>query len=130
MSQRGGIPTLCRVRRPLTEIGQIRIQDRCRTSVTQGYTSRQLMDKPKRWMSASASTTSARPLTSTLHPGPGLLVAVVGLEGGEILPLGRGQLRPGRSAEGHVLAIHEMVHRQDHRPPPADTDREARRRSG
>ena len=63
-------------------------------------------------------------------PGPGLLVIVVGLGGGEILPLGRGQLRPGRSAEDHVLAIHEVVHRQDHRPPPADTDREARRRSG
>jgi hypothetical protein len=58
------VPTVCR---PLTEVGRIRIQNGCCTAVTQGYTPRRLKLRLKRWMSASASTTSARPLTSTLH---------------------------------------------------------------
>ena len=120
------MPGVCR---PLTEVGRIRIQDRCRTSVTQGYTSRRLMDRPKRDVGLRIHHLCAA-IDKHALPGPGLLVVVVGLECGEILPLGRGQLRPGRSAEDHVLAIHEVVHRQDYRPPPADTDREARRRSG
>ena len=55
------------VRRPLTGVGRIRIQNGCRTAVTPGYTPRRLKLRLRRSMSASASTTSARPLTSTLH---------------------------------------------------------------
>ena len=58
-------PGVCR---PLTEVGRIRIQNGWRAAVTQGYTPRRLKLGPKRWMSASVSTTSARPVTSTLHP--------------------------------------------------------------
>ncbi len=59
------VPGVCR---PLTEVGRIRIQNGCRTVVTQGYSPRRLKLRPSRSMSASASTTSAWPLTSTLHP--------------------------------------------------------------
>jgi hypothetical protein len=47
-------------------------------------------------------------------PGLGLLVIVIGLECGAILPLGRSGLRPVSRAEDHVLAIYDVVHRQDH----------------
>ena len=100
--------------RPLTDVGRIRIQNGCRTAVTQGYTPRRLKLRLKRWMSASASTTSGRPVTSTLHPDRVLLVIVIGLERGSILPLGCRDLRPERGAEDHVLAIYHVVHWQDH----------------
>jgi len=98
------------VRRPLTEVGWIRIQNGCRTAVTQGYTSRRLKLRLRRSMSASAS------ITSDQHAPPclGLLVIVIGLERGAILPLGRGELRPVRRAEDHFLAIHDVVHRKDY----------------
>jgi hypothetical protein len=47
-------------------------------------------------------------------PGAGLLVIVISLECGAILLSGRGDLRPMSCPEDHVLAIHDMVHRQDH----------------
>jgi hypothetical protein len=50
--------------RPLTEVGRIRIQNGCCTAVTQGCRPRRV----SRCTSASASTISARPVTSTLHP--------------------------------------------------------------
>ena len=47
-------------------------------------------------------------------PRPGLQVIVVGLEGHQFLFLGRGELGPGGRAEDHILAVHRVVHRQEH----------------
>jgi hypothetical protein len=47
-------------------------------------------------------------------PGPGLLVVVIGFECGKVPASGRGELRPVSRAEDHVMAIHDVVHRQDH----------------
>jgi hypothetical protein len=46
-------------------------------------------------------------------PGPGLLVVVICLECGQILALGRGELRPDSRAKDRVLPVHDMVHRQE-----------------
>src|SRR5262249_4478378 len=50
--------------RPLTEGGRVRIQYGCCTAMAHGCRPRRV----NRWTSASASTTSARPVTTTLHP--------------------------------------------------------------
>src|SRR5262249_298992 len=50
--------------RPLTEVGRIRIQYGCCTAMAHGCRPRRV----NRWTSASASTTSARPGTTPLHP--------------------------------------------------------------
>src|SRR6266516_6050119 len=47
-------------------------------------------------------------------PRPGPQVIVVGLEGDQVLFLGRGELGPAGRAEDHVLAVHGVVHRQEH----------------
>ena len=52
------------IRRPVTEVGRIRIQNGCSTPLTQGRRPRRL----SRWVSASSYTSSARPVTSTLQP--------------------------------------------------------------
>ncbi len=53
-----------RIRRPVTEVGRIRIQNGCSTPLAQGRRPR----RPSRWVSASSYTRAARPVTSTLHP--------------------------------------------------------------
>jgi hypothetical protein len=47
-------------------------------------------------------------------PGPGLLVVMIGFERGKVLPSGRGELRSVSRAEDNVMAIHDVVHGQDH----------------
>src|SRR5215472_2530395 len=46
--------------------------------------------------------------------GPGLLVVLVGFEGDQVSPLGRGELRPAGRSEDWVLPGDNVVHRQDH----------------
>ena len=59
----------------------------------------------------------------------GSLVIVVRLERHQILAFGRGQLRPASGAKDRVLAVHNVVYRQDHylaigeEADPSDRDR-------
>ena len=39
---------------------------------------------------------------------------MIGFECGKVLASGRGELRPVSRAEDHVMAVHGVVHRQDH----------------